>query len=743
MNHDGYCLTRQSGLRSAPSTVQQHPKEFPVKSSIAAREITVAGVSEVSQFSIKANGKAFKVLIDGLYSDKALAVVRELCSNAFDSHAEAGKSAVPFDLHLPTNFEPYFSVRDYGTSLSHDHVMRLYTTVFESSKEDSNTTVGKLGLGSKSPFAYTDTFTVTTWKEGKKRSYSAYIGEDYIPQLAFMGEEDTTEPTGLEVSFPTKSSDVYTFISAAQTFCRGLDVLPNLTGNRNQSIKALGDYPSCMDGNGWKLLETGNHAYARQGCVIYPIDRSAVEAKLGVGSSMSILVAPIMVDFPIGEVDIAANREALSYDLATCQNIAKRVSGIMDEIRQKFFGQIAACTTFYEATILYNELLNSVSVPYVVRDAARNKITWRGRKVTGYFDLHDIDKHADKTGDFSLMHVSPNTLSRAKLFKFNRTRYTTIYPGCKIVVQFIEDAVVHVEKRLKHDYMCNGNRNDLVWIKPSRNSNTFKRFLATCGKPSYIDASTLPLPPKDPSKTGPRKKVSVKELKHNGTLTDVDIDVTLGGYYINLERGDVVHTGRTLGVYSAANIVTLAKDLCLIDKDAVVYGISKSINGVLKKSDAWVNALDFIVDAAKVEVAKHPVTEGDRAALAFYEYRQLSTMQSNWYLAANAAIGQPLVAGPFKVLVDYVDEINKAIERVKVGVKLVGLLVELLPDASAYRFATNPSNALVRAHVNKLADAARDKYTLMQLAFDSYAPVNPKLLSAFIEYVNFIDSRYP
>jgi len=714
-----------------------------MKSSIAPREITVAGVGEVSQFSIKANGKAFKVLIDGLYSDKALAVVRELCSNAFDSHAEAGKSDVPFDLHLPTNFEPYFSVRDYGTSLSHESIMHLYTTVFESSKEDSNKTVGKLGLGSKSPFAYTDTFTVTAWKDGKKRSYSAFIGEDYIPQLAFMGEEDTTEPTGFEVTFPTKSTDVYTFLSAAQTFCAGLDVLPNLTGNRNASIKSLGDSECHMKGDGWWLLSQGYTARARQGCVVYPIDRSAVEAKLGQGKKLSILDASLVVDFPIGEVDIAANREALSYDQTTCENIAKRVAGIMDEIRAKFFGKIADCKTFFEANKLYNELLGSTGVPDGIKEAARGKIVWRGRKVTGSFDLHDIDKHADKTGDFSLMRVGSTTLSRAKGFKFDRTRYVSVTPGEKIVVQYTEDGISHVEKRLKHNYMLNGNRSSVVWIKTSRNSKTFKRFLAYCGKPPIVEASTMPLPPKDPTKSGPRKRVSVKELARNGALRDVDIDVTLGGYYVNLERGDVTHDGRTLGTYAAADIVNDAKKLGLLDDAAVVYGISKSISGVLKKSDDWVNVLDLIADAAKAAVVKHPVTDADRAALAFNGYKQLSTRANNWYVIADHVSSTALVAGPFKTLVERTEEITAAAARADAGVRLVGLLNRLLKDDSDYRFKTIVSHTTVRDEINKLADAAHKKYVLMQSIFESYTSLNDESTKAFIEYVNFVDSKTP
>jgi hypothetical protein len=218
------------------------------------REVSTHGITETRQFSIKANGKAFKVLIDGLYSDKIRAVIREIWTNAFDAHVMAGNADQPFDCHLPTIFEPVFRVRDYGVGMSHEQIMVLYTTVFESSKEDTNSQVGKLGLGSKSPFAYVDTFTVTSWDGTMKRSYSAFIGEDYIPRIASMGEEASDEPRGIEISFPVKSGDIHSFMEAAKKTALGFDVLPNFVGApiRMAPLEVI------TSGTRWKLVSNGD-----------------------------------------------------------------------------------------------------------------------------------------------------------------------------------------------------------------------------------------------------------------------------------------------------------------------------------------------------------------------------------------------------------------------------------------------------------------------------------------------------
>ena len=131
-----------------------------------------SGQFEESNFSIEASAKAFFILSDGLYSNKIKAVIRELSTNAYDSHVDAGCPETPFEVHLPTQMEPHFHVRDFGVGLSHEDCMKLYTTYFYSNKTDRNDSVGCLGLGSKSPFAYVDSFTVESYYEGTYRVYT-------------------------------------------------------------------------------------------------------------------------------------------------------------------------------------------------------------------------------------------------------------------------------------------------------------------------------------------------------------------------------------------------------------------------------------------------------------------------------------------------------------------------------------------------------------------------------------------
>ena len=94
-----------------------------------------------TQYSIKASAKAFKILSDGLYSDKIATPIRELSTNAYDAHVPKGNIHTPFDVHLPS-MQAWFAIRDYGIGMSKQELQTTYTTYFDSNKTHSNDFVG-------------------------------------------------------------------------------------------------------------------------------------------------------------------------------------------------------------------------------------------------------------------------------------------------------------------------------------------------------------------------------------------------------------------------------------------------------------------------------------------------------------------------------------------------------------------------------------------------------------------------
>ena len=122
-----------------------------------------------TQYSIRASAKAFKILSDGLYSDKIGTPIRELSTNAYDAHVSLRPiSTLPLMYTLSYSVAEQFSIRDYGIGMSKQELQTTYTTYFDSNKTHSNDFVGCMGLGGKTPFTLSDAFTVTSvkgWQE--------------------------------------------------------------------------------------------------------------------------------------------------------------------------------------------------------------------------------------------------------------------------------------------------------------------------------------------------------------------------------------------------------------------------------------------------------------------------------------------------------------------------------------------------------------------------------------------------
>lgn len=329
---------------------------------------TFAGVSEVSEFKIRNSAKAFGILSSGLYANKIRAIIRELSCNALDSHVAAGKRNVPFDLHLPTFLEPYFSIRDYGTGLTHSEVLNIYTTYFESTKTTSNDFIGALGLGSKSPFSYTDNFTVIAIKNGIKGVYSAFINDDGVPAIALMGQEESTEETGVEVRFAvTNKEDYDNFRHETRSVFRYFPLRPKL------NIESLTfdnvEYEEENIVPNVHRRKPGRHSgenRAIMGNIAYPIELP----RGSLSDDELTFIDHKFLDFyfDIGEVDFQASREGLQYTARTIAAIEKRYRAIFDILYNKVKTRYDAIKCEWEkAKVILHDSNDSLLYPYVMQ----------------------------------------------------------------------------------------------------------------------------------------------------------------------------------------------------------------------------------------------------------------------------------------------------------------------------------------------------------------------------------------
>lgn len=321
-----------------------------------ARNEVVSNVAQRQDFTIKASAKAFAILSDNLYRNKIAAPIRELSCNALDAHVMAGNSD-PFVVHLPTQLEPYFSVEDKGTGMTPDQITDLYTSYFSSSKADRNDQIGALGLGSKSPFAYTDTFSVESVCQGLRSVYSAVIGASGTPSIILLHQEASDHHSGVKVMFPVKERDFSDFCYEAARVFWAFDKKPAITGavkkyNEITSENRMGKVS--LSGRGWTLYKeypdfwSTRHAYVRMGNVLYPLSfPDAVSAKLA--DYEMYYENMFVLDMPIGACDIAPSREELSYDDLTVANLRLRFDEIVKDFDVSLTETLSKCNSPWTA----------------------------------------------------------------------------------------------------------------------------------------------------------------------------------------------------------------------------------------------------------------------------------------------------------------------------------------------------------------------------------------------------------
>jgi hypothetical protein len=315
-------------------------------------------------FKIKASAKAFKILSSGLYSDKIRAIVRELGTNAADSHIMAGYYNQPFHVHLPNHLEPWFSLRDFGTGLSPQDIEGIYTTYFESNKTTSNDVTGCLGLGSKSPFSYTDNFTVTSYFNGKKYLYTAFMNEHGLPSVANLSEEDTQERNGIEVAFPVEPENFGEFGEKAALVYSYFDVPPVITG---QTVDLKLPEPT-YQGNNWKLYRNLCNHRLIMGNVAYPVNLY----NAGVTHPLFQNIG-IDIRCKIGEAEMTASREALEYTTTTKKTIQDVCKAATDMWETLVIADLASQPTYWDACLFYDE--NQLWL------RNRKDVTWKGKPV--------------------------------------------------------------------------------------------------------------------------------------------------------------------------------------------------------------------------------------------------------------------------------------------------------------------------------------------------------------------------
>jgi hypothetical protein len=430
---------------------------------LADRVIDVhsVGVEKSTKFTIAQTSKMFKILSDSLYSDKVMAVIRELSTNAYDAHVSA-KNPNPFLVKLPNHSDPNFTIRDYGTGLSQEDMESLYKTYGASNKNDSNDFVGCLGLGSKSPFAYSKSFTSTSHFNGMKYVYVASLDESGEPSLSLFHTEETSEPNGLEISFAVKNYDFNEFTDKAMRVYHYFNNKPTILGGMKSNLigHAYSSKNILISGEGWRVCKINSdpnlypnvyqhinaNVIAVMGNIAYPVQTSNLISEkknsseaidrwnkafgknvdiAGWEKFITMMKGDIYfeIEYGIGELDMDPSREGLQYTKDVINSLKARTQEIYIELQTLISEKISSAKSLLEAMMMYNQL------------SEINNGWGTGAKWTDSDGkIHDIDSSSDLVYDdikgekalYVMNYRSVNYRSRRMVYQTNSIHHDTI-----------------------------------------------------------------------------------------------------------------------------------------------------------------------------------------------------------------------------------------------------------------------------------------------------------------------------
>jgi len=303
------------------------------------------------RLSEDASSMVFQLFTKNVYSNPIGTVVREITSNCFDSHIEAGvDSPVIIRKHKDGQAGThYISFIDYGVGMCPDRVKNIYGVYFESTKRVDNTQIGGFGIGGKTPLAYKrstgqgegeydNSFYVITNFDGTKYYYCIYEGAE-SPVISELHNEPTTDRNGTEIQIPVLEKDIEKF---QKEMTRQLYYFENIifegfdyphAYNKDENgnpeiVKPLSNDYQIIRGKSFLFRgdQYSSYMHVCLGRVAYPIDYDALGLESGDYS------LPIALKLEVGDVNVTVARESIDYSESTIKMLKKKLEEAKQEI---------------------------------------------------------------------------------------------------------------------------------------------------------------------------------------------------------------------------------------------------------------------------------------------------------------------------------------------------------------------------------------------------------------------------
>lgn len=347
-------------------------KPTTVKTSTVFQELSF-GIKESDM------GLILEILRSKLYSNPIGAICREIASNSRDANREA-ENNVPIEIgiansHLSmSDMVIYF--KDFGPGISPERMADVFVNYGSSTKRESDEFTGGFGLGAKTPFSYTDNFTIETIVAGTKYTYVAAIEEGRKGKIYCIDTSETAEANGTTIIVPIKAGDRGTFeneVFKATIFWPMRPVYKNFS-TRPERLKmdVICDNEDFLIvrqdllGAGYGMLLDG---------IFYPISGSQIN-----WAGSYVYDHQAIFKFNTGELTISANRENVQYDEKTKTAINKKLVTFVNQLKDTYETGYKKCTTWLQAALFDKEAKFNTVNKYLAQLVPTNDPFWKSVK---------------------------------------------------------------------------------------------------------------------------------------------------------------------------------------------------------------------------------------------------------------------------------------------------------------------------------------------------------------------------
>lgn len=314
------------------------------------KEVLIGQKGQAEAMGVSDDAGLMMMLSTGFYGNPLRTMLQEIMFNAWDAHRMGNCQDKPFDIYL--NKTTGLIIRDYGPGIPAGQIKQIYGTYGHSTKRENRELTGGFGLGSKSPFSYCDSFTVTSMNQGKKNMYLVQKASDEFngkPGITPLISDVNTEESGLMVTVPMKSEND---LRQAAEYIRdllmfsGMKFNLHLENNNGESKVELLEDAGLLPG-AFSMVERTKGIWAVYGGVRYEIKSDPEYAgDLEYLKSVANKLGGFYLGFAPNTLTPLPNREGLSLSERTKENIKARIEALYDQILEMIRPAAMVCTKF-------------------------------------------------------------------------------------------------------------------------------------------------------------------------------------------------------------------------------------------------------------------------------------------------------------------------------------------------------------------------------------------------------------